>query len=147
MENGTRSARDSLAIVESARLSAIQRSRSPWWYFPANGAIVGAAIVAVLLLPGVGSGVAVLLMAIAVTVLEAVRRGITGTRVSEWRRGRASALAVLFAGLGLGSLVGGTYMVWVHGAEWAAWVCGVAIFAIIYVGGRVFERALRSSAE
>lgn len=144
MENAT-SAEEALAIAHESRRAAVRQSRSPWWFFPASGAVLGAAGVAVLLAQGIGIGIAVILMSVSLTALELGRRRVTGTRTSEFGRGRATAYAVIFGVCGIAALAAGWFFVKEQNANWAGWAAGAMIFVLVVVGGWVFERALLTS--
>lgn len=144
MENEP-SAAEALAIARESRRAALQQSRSPWWYFPASGVVLGAAVVAVLLAQGIGIGIAVILMSVSMAVLEFARRRVTGTRTSEFGRGRATVYAVIFGALGLATLAGSWFFVKEQNVSWVGWAAGAIIFVLVAVGGWVFERALLTS--
>lgn len=139
------SAKESLAIAYEAQNAALRRSRSPWWYFPATGVVVGATAVAVLLGQGIGIGVAVILMAVALPILESVRRRVTGTRITEFGHGRATGYAAVFLALGLVTLAAGWFFVMEQDVTWVAWVTGLVVGVFLTVGGWIFERTLSTA--
>ncbi|MDJ0379187.1 hypothetical protein [Cryobacterium sp. PH31-L1] len=137
-------AEESLAIADASRSAAVRRSRSPWWFYPANGVAVGAAVVAVLLADGIGRGVAVVLMAVSTMLLEFARRRVTGTRTTEFGRGRATAYATVFLMLSLATLAVGWAFVIERDVVWVAWVAGPVVCVLVVASGWVFERTLAS---
>ena len=110
-----------------------------------SGAVVGLTIVALLLFPNGPSGLMVLVMAVSLILIERACRGVTGTRVSEFRRGRAWIYAVVGNLLGAGIVVGGWFLVVDRHNKWVAWVVGAAIFVVIVMGGWLFERPSRTA--
>ncbi|MDY7529245.1 MULTISPECIES: hypothetical protein [unclassified Cryobacterium] len=144
MEN-ERLAEEALAVADASRRVAVRRSRSPWWYYPADGVVIGAAAVAVLLAEGIGRSIAVLAMVVSTTLLEIARRAVTGTRTTEFGHGRATGYAVVFAILSLATLAAGWYFVIKLGVTWVAWVAGAVVCVLLVASGWVFERTLSSS--
>lgn len=137
-------ARESVAVVERAREAPVEPARSPWWYYPASGLVLGAGTGAMLWWsPGVLAGIAVLAMVIAINLLEFARRRVTGVRVSEFGRGRATVYAVAGGILCLGVLALGMFLVFGQHRTWAAWAAAVAIFVLVVASGAAFERASR----
>ena len=144
MEN-ERFAQEALAVADESRRVAVRRSRSPWWYYPSTGVVVGAGVVAVLLAEGMERSLAVLAMVVSTTLLEAARRAVTGTRTTEFGHGRATGYAVVFAILSLATLAAGWYFVIELGVTWVAWVAGAVVCVMLVASGWVFERTLSSS--
>ncbi|MBG6215314.1 small-conductance mechanosensitive channel [Cryobacterium sp. CAN_C3] len=144
MENES-TAGEALAIARQSRTAALRRSRAAWWYYPATGSVLGGTVVAVLLAHGVGVGVAVILMAVTLPIIEFARRRVTGTRTTEAGRGRATGYAAVFLVVALAALATGWFLVMEQGVTWVAWVTGLAVFILMVVGGWVFEHTLATS--
>ena len=144
MEIG-RSAEEELTIANEVRNAVASRARSPWWYHPATGLSLGVAVVAVLLIQGVGAGFVVILMAVALSALELARRRAKGSSTTEFGRGQASVHAAVFLLLSLAALAVGWYFVKEEGVAWVAWIAGLAVCVFVEVGGWVFERTLATA--
>ncbi|MEO6143347.1 MAG: hypothetical protein ABIP19_05145 [Dermatophilaceae bacterium] len=84
-------------------------------------------------------------MIVSLILIERARRHVTGTRVSEFRRGRAGIYVVVGDLLSVGIAVGGWFLVVDRHNTWVAWVVGAAICVVIGMSGWLFERASRTA--
>lgn len=117
-----------------------ERAATPWWYYFLLGDLAGAAVIVMLLAPGVPGSLAVLILVIANALLEALRRRISGEPPPAFRS-RALPYTVTGIVLVLGALALGWYLVTSLGIAWVAWLIGAVIFTVIFVGGWLGDRA------
>ncbi|WP_337002753.1 MULTISPECIES: hypothetical protein [unclassified Microbacterium] len=128
-------------------MAAVERTRAPMWLHLVTALVLGSATVAVLLLPGVAKGLAVLAMAIAMAVLEGVRRRLLGARVTELHRGRSSTIIVsIFAIATVAALVAGWVLADLLDSVWTSWLTGGVVALLVASGGVMFDRARRRAA-
>lgn len=102
---------------------------SPWWYFVGTGLVVGAASVVVILAPGIPAGIAVIVLAVALTALDAARQRV---QPSKQRWNRKSTLAAFLL---VGVFAIGFFLTVQLGLTWIAWVTGAMLFLLTVVFG------------
>ena len=135
---------EALAAARRARIAAVERGTSTWWYAPIFGLGMGGGLASHSLpLPWQGFGVvASLAVVLANFVVWRRRTGLHVTTFQGWRTSTVGAvlivllLVAMFLSLRLDRA----------GYEWGPAAVGVAFGVIAAIGSRLWDRAWRAEA-
>lgn len=108
----------------------------PWWFYPITAIILGAAIVALALLPRQIAGPSLVAAALLATATDRIAARVSGTRLRL--RIPANTAGVWYAAvLGIvviGSLIVVSTVVRPGGPSWLAWVLAALVFVVALSG-------------
>lgn len=137
-------AREALAAIDATRSSAADRLVTPWWYHPALGALTSAYLVGYAFGDTLVRLVVLAGFLVALGLLAASYRRLTGVWVSGHRAGRATVWAVAMGVLAMALVAAALLLYSTTGLEWPVWACAAVVFVSVVVLGRAFDAKLRA---